>query len=105
MQDLIKNWAAKQNDHPSLAAAIRRLVELGLKGKGEIMIKHARPAPVLNVFTVTIDGVTHRGTYYVQDSVVHVQCDAGKKATQVGRLPERSLAKLLLSELVHKQRK
>src|SRR6476620_3043543 len=75
MQDLIKNWAAKQNDHPSLAAAIRRLVELGLKGKGEIMIKHARPAPVLNVFTVTIDGVTHRGTYYVQDSVVHVQCD------------------------------
>ena len=25
MQDLIKNWAAKQNDHPSLASAIRRL--------------------------------------------------------------------------------
>jgi hypothetical protein len=33
MQDLIKNWAAKQNDHPSLAAAVRRLVELGLKMK------------------------------------------------------------------------
>ena len=33
MQDLIKNWAAKQNDHPSLAAAVRRLVELGLKKK------------------------------------------------------------------------
>jgi hypothetical protein len=34
MHDLIKNWAAKQNDHPSLAGAIRRLVELGLrKGK------------------------------------------------------------------------
>jgi hypothetical protein len=30
MQDLIKNWAANQNDHPSLASAIRRLVELGL---------------------------------------------------------------------------
>jgi hypothetical protein len=35
MQDLIKNWAAKQNDHPSLASAIRRLVELGLKVKGK----------------------------------------------------------------------
>ena len=35
MQDLIKNWAAKQNDHPSLAGAIRRLVELGLKAKGK----------------------------------------------------------------------
>jgi hypothetical protein len=31
MQDLIKNWAAKQKDHPSLAAAVRR--ELGLKKK------------------------------------------------------------------------
>jgi hypothetical protein len=35
MQDLIKNWAAKQNDHPSLAGAIRRLVELGLRAKGK----------------------------------------------------------------------
>jgi hypothetical protein len=35
MQDLIKNWAAKQNDHPSLAGAIRRLVELGLNAKGK----------------------------------------------------------------------
>jgi hypothetical protein len=33
MQDLIKNWAAKQNDRPSLAGAIRRLVELGLRAK------------------------------------------------------------------------
>ena len=33
LQDLIKNWAAKQNDHPSLPGAIRRLVELGLKAK------------------------------------------------------------------------
>jgi hypothetical protein len=33
MQDLIKNWAAKQNDHPSLTSAIRRPVELGLKNK------------------------------------------------------------------------
>jgi hypothetical protein len=29
----IKGWAKKQPDHPPLAAAIRRLVELGLKVK------------------------------------------------------------------------
>jgi len=37
--------------------------------------------------------------------VVRVLCDAGKKATQVGGLPARSLAKLLLSQLVREQRK
>jgi hypothetical protein len=36
MQDLIKNWASKQNDHPSLAGAIRLLVEMALlKAKGK----------------------------------------------------------------------
>jgi hypothetical protein len=29
----IKAWAKKQEDHPALATAIRRLVELGLKAK------------------------------------------------------------------------
>jgi hypothetical protein len=33
MQDLIKNPAAEQNDHPSLSLAIRSLVERGLKAK------------------------------------------------------------------------
>ena len=33
MQDLIKNPAAEQNEHPSLSAAIRSLVERGLKAK------------------------------------------------------------------------
>jgi hypothetical protein len=32
-QDQIRAWAAKQIDEPPLAAAIRRLVELGLKVK------------------------------------------------------------------------
>src|SRR6267378_1328933 len=31
-QDAIKAWAKKQSDNPPLAAAIRRLVELGLAG-------------------------------------------------------------------------
>jgi hypothetical protein len=29
----IKDWAKKQPDHPALAPAIRRLVEIGLKAK------------------------------------------------------------------------
>jgi hypothetical protein len=33
MQDLIKNPATEQNDHPSLSGAIRSLVERGLKAK------------------------------------------------------------------------
>ena len=41
--------------------------------------------------------MAHKGTYYVQGSLVHVQCDAGTKATQLGRLPAMSVAKLLLS--------
>jgi hypothetical protein len=32
-QKPIKAWAKSQDDHPSMAEAIRRLVELGLKAK------------------------------------------------------------------------
>ena len=35
LQQTIRSWAGKQSDSPSLAAAIRRLVELGLKAKGK----------------------------------------------------------------------
>ncbi len=31
----LDGWAAKQNDKPTRAEAIRRLVELGLKAKGK----------------------------------------------------------------------
>ncbi|HWX17339.1 MAG TPA: hypothetical protein VNY07_12195 [Chthoniobacterales bacterium] len=34
-QSEIKNWAKKQPDHPALAVAIRRLVELGLTAKAK----------------------------------------------------------------------
>jgi hypothetical protein len=57
------------------------------------------PFPVRKI-TVEIDGVTHEGTYYVQSSLVYVQYATGKKATQVGGSPAKSIAKLLLSELV-----
>jgi hypothetical protein len=34
-QDDVRGWAKKQPDKPSLAPAIRRLVEFGLKSKGK----------------------------------------------------------------------
>lgn len=49
---------------------------------------------------VTLDGVTHIGTFYVQGPMVHVQCDAGTKATQRGGSPAAAIAKLLLFEMV-----
>jgi hypothetical protein len=49
---------------------------------------------------VTLDGVTHIGTYYVQGPLVHVQCDAGTKATQRGGSSAAKIAKLLLLEMV-----
>ena len=43
LQATIKAWAKKQPDDPGLAAAIRRLVELGLKAKGKRRA-HVQPA-------------------------------------------------------------
>jgi hypothetical protein len=57
------------------------------------------PTPVRPV-TIIIDGVTHQGSYFVQESTVHVRSPLGTKATQVGRLSPEAVAKLLLSELV-----
>jgi hypothetical protein len=59
-----------------------------------------RKAPTPVGVSVTLDGVTYRGTYYVQASMVHVQCNAGTKTTQLGGFPAQTIAKMLLSELV-----
>jgi hypothetical protein len=58
-----------------------------------------RPFLVRSV-TVTVDGVTHHGTYYVQGWVVHVRSRLGEKARQVVGAPHEATARLLLSELV-----
>ena len=58
-----------------------------------------RPFLVKSV-TVTVDGVTHQGIYYVQGSEVHVRSPLGEKITQVGDFPPETTARLLLSELV-----
>ena len=66
------------------------------------------PIPV-KIATVTIDGVSYEGIYYVQHSMVCVESPFGTKATQVGKsllrnsLPEAN-SKKLLSELVRASR-
>jgi len=57
------------------------------------------PSAVKTV-TVTIDGVIHHGTYYLQGSLVYVQSEFGTKATQLGGSTPETIAKMLLSELV-----
>ena len=50
--------------------------------------------------SVTIGGVTHHGTYYVQETMVHVQSPFGTKSAWIGLSHPHALARLLLSELV-----
>jgi hypothetical protein len=50
--------------------------------------------------TVTIDGVAHHGTYFVQGAMIYVRSPLGSMATHVGGSPPEGVAKLLLSELV-----
>jgi hypothetical protein len=57
------------------------------------------PVPV-KIVTVTIDGDTYEGIYYLEGSMVHVQSSFGKKAAQVGKSLPKVIAKMLLSELV-----
>jgi hypothetical protein len=57
------------------------------------------PSAVENV-TVTIAGVKHDGTYYLQGSTVYVQSAFGRKATQLGGSMPETIARMLLSELV-----
>ena len=56
--------------------------------------------------TVKMDGVTHVGTYYVQNQMVYVEhLMFGSKATQVRGTKPELMAWLLLSELVREARK
>ena len=50
--------------------------------------------------TVTIDGKTFEGTYYVQNSIAFVQSPFGAKANQIGGFSPEMIARMVLSELV-----
>jgi hypothetical protein len=58
-----------------------------------------KPGPV-KIITVTIDGVTHSGTYFVQGSTVHVHSTKGAKTGRVGRSAPEGVAKKLLLNLM-----
>jgi hypothetical protein len=58
-------------------------------------MRGSKPTPVRSV-AVALDGVMHKGIYYVQGSCVHVQYEGGTKATQVGGSPAEWVAKVLL---------
>jgi hypothetical protein len=82
-----------------ILASVRSAWELaGLEGEE----MSSRSTPVRDV-TVRIDGVTHRGMYFVHNSIVYVRSPLGSKATQVSGSPALSIAKVLLSELVRSQ--
>jgi hypothetical protein len=55
------------------------------------------PSPVETV-SITIDGVTYEGTYYVQGGTVYVQSKFGDRATQVGGSPPEAIAHVLTAE-------
>jgi hypothetical protein len=60
------------------------------------------PIPV-KIVSVTRDGVTYEGIYYVEGSMVYVESPFGKKATQIRnslREPPELIAKTLLAQLV-----
>src|SRR6516225_8918700 len=55
----------------------------GLSGiERTCFMSRAGPSPVRNV-TVTIDGVTHHGAYFVQGSMVYVRSTLGAQATKM----------------------
>ena len=57
----------------------------------------SKPGP-LKIITVTIDTVTHSGTYFVPGSMVHVHSTKGAKAARVGRSAPEAVAKKLLKD-------
>ena len=68
------------------------------------VMSNTDPLPARNV-SITIDGVTHRGTYYVQRSLVRVQSRLGERVAHVGGSPPKSIAMVLLWQLVREARR
>lgn len=50
--------------------------------------------------SIELEGRTYSGRYRVERGVITVSTTSGSKTTQLGRLPEEALARLLLRELV-----
>jgi hypothetical protein len=50
-----------------------------------------------------IDGNRHRGWYYVEDGLITVSTEFGRKCTQLGGMRAEALARMLLRELIREQ--
>jgi hypothetical protein len=55
--------------------------------------------------TIELNGREIRGSYCESGGIVTVAALGGRKSTQVGSSPAKSLARILLRELVAQQRK
>jgi hypothetical protein len=58
----LDGWAAKQNDHPTRAEAIRRLVELGLAVKTRSAPSDRQRAEIADLASKAIDSLTAETT-------------------------------------------
>jgi hypothetical protein len=67
-------------------------------GKGASM---TNSGPPVGEVSVSIDGVTYRGMYWVENQIVYVKSSLGEKSTRVGESSPETIAILLLSEIVH----
>ena len=56
--------------------------------------------PVRHPITCEIDGVTHKGTYWVAGKILTVSTGGGGKSKQIGTIEPEALAKQLLLDLV-----
>lgn len=53
--------------------------------------------------SVEIGGVAHHGHFETERGMIRVDYEGSSKATQIGGSPPKTLARLILSELVREQ--
>jgi hypothetical protein len=59
-----------------------------------------KKVPVSEEVTVEVDGRSYSGSYSVTAKVVTVNCAYGSASTQIGGSTSKTIARLLLSEIV-----
>ncbi|MCY1369854.1 hypothetical protein D9M68_977530 [compost metagenome] len=57
-----------------------------------------------NPVSIELNGRTYSGRYRVEKGIITVSTMSGSKSTQLGRLPEEALARMLLRELVDEEK-
>jgi hypothetical protein len=75
------------------------MLHVDYRGEATVAVKADQPEPWIEI-TVTRDGKTYRGVYRVERGIVTVTTLNGRKSTQVGGSTAKSIARILLGELV-----